>query len=64
MKNQKHNVGPLTEITCSVEEQVAIDLETMSKNSGLTKDEIVCIAIKRFRVSHTDYLGNKVEIEE
>lgn len=61
MKTQKHNEGELTEVKVRIEAQMAKDLETMSKNSGVSADEIVVVALKRFRSSHADYMNIKVE---
>jgi fructose-1,6-bisphosphatase/sedoheptulose 1,7-bisphosphatase-like protein len=58
VKTQKHNQSELKEITISIEKEVAVSLEVMSKNSNLTIDEIVVIALKRFRSSHADYMGS------
>ncbi|MBG60171.1 MAG: hypothetical protein CMJ16_06920 [Peredibacter sp.] len=57
MKSQQHNQGELTELTVNIESQLFEDLEKMSKNSGLPIDELVAIAVKRFRSSHADYMG-------
>lgn len=57
MKTQKHNEGQLKELKVEIEAQLIDDLETMTKNSGLTLEELVAIAIKRFRSSHADYMG-------
>jgi hypothetical protein len=56
MKSQVHNQGELKEIKVKIESQVAEDLELMSKNTGIPADDIVVIALKRFRSSHLDYL--------
>jgi hypothetical protein len=56
MKSQKHNQGELKEIKVKIEKEVAADFETMVKNTSFTLDELVVIAMKRFRSSHTDYL--------
>jgi fructose-1,6-bisphosphatase/sedoheptulose 1,7-bisphosphatase-like protein len=56
MKSQKHNEGQLKEVTVKIEEQVAKDLELMSKNTGMPVADIVVIALKRFRSSHLDYM--------
>jgi len=55
MKSQKHNEGELKELTVKVEADLRDALAIMSKNSGMSEDEIVCIALKRFRSSHADY---------
>ena len=57
MKSQKHNQGELQELKVEIEAQLVQDLETMSKNSGLKIDELVAVAVKRFRASHADYMG-------
>ncbi len=57
MKSQQHNQGELKELNVEIETQLWSDLETMSKNSGIGMDELVTIAIKRFRSSHADYMG-------
>ena len=56
MKSQKHNQGELKEVKVKIEKNVADSLEVMSKNSKISIDEIVVIALKRFQSSHTDYL--------
>jgi fructose-1,6-bisphosphatase/sedoheptulose 1,7-bisphosphatase-like protein len=56
MKSQKHNQGELKEINVKIEQQVAEDLELMSKNTGMPVADIVVIALKRFRSSHLDYM--------
>ena len=57
MKDQKHNEGELADLAVKIEQNVLQDLETMSKNSGLSLDDIVVIALKRFKSSHADYMG-------
>lgn len=57
MKSQKHNEGELKELKVKIEAQLIEDLEKMSENSGLPIEELVTIAIKRFRSSHADYMG-------
>jgi hypothetical protein len=63
MKSQKHNQGELKEVKVKIEKDVADSLEIMSKNSKLSVDEIVVIAIKRFRSAHMDYLGKNPETD-
>ena len=58
MKSQEHNKGDLKELTVSIEKNVVDSIERMSKVSGMSIDEIVVIALKRFRSSHADYDGN------
>ncbi len=56
MKSQKHNQGDLKELAVKIEKQVMEDLETMVKNTKIPLNDLVVIALKRFRSSHTDYL--------
>lgn len=63
MKGQKHNEGELKTVTVKIEKKVADDLEIMSKNSKMSVDELVVIALKRFKSSHADYMGDKLSYE-
>ena len=56
MKSQKHNAGELKELTVNIEKEMVEIVQKMSKNSGLSVDEIVVISLKRFCSSHNDYL--------
>lgn len=56
MKSQKQNQGELKELSVKIEKKVADDLELMSKNTNIPVADLVVIALKRFRSSHTDYL--------
>ena len=56
MKSRKHNQGELKEIKVTIEKEVAEDFEKMVKNTNIKLDDLVLIAMKRFRSSHTDYL--------
>ena len=40
----------------TIEKEVAEDFEKMVKNTNIKLDDLVLIAMKRFRSSHTDYL--------
>lgn len=57
MKSQEHNQTKLEKLEVQIEEQIIKDLKTMSENSGMSIDELVVIAVKRFRSSHADYMG-------
>lgn len=57
MKDQKHNVTELGDLNVKIEQTMINDLATMSENSGLSADDIVVIALKRFKSSHADYMG-------
>jgi hypothetical protein len=56
MKSQKQNQGELKEITVKIEKQVLEDFELMSKNTNIPLGDLVVVALKRFRSSHSDYL--------
>ncbi len=55
MKNQVHNEGELKELKVMIEKDVVESVERMAKNSGQKVEEIVVIALKRYRASHSDY---------
>lgn len=57
MKSQEHNQGKLEKLEVQIEEQLVRDLKVMSENSNLSVDDLVAVAIKRFRSSHADYMG-------
>jgi fructose-1,6-bisphosphatase/sedoheptulose 1,7-bisphosphatase-like protein len=57
MKTQSYNQGELAELKVNIEKQLTEDLKIMSENSGLSVDELVAVAIKRFRTHHADYMG-------
>ena len=61
MKTQSHNHGELKELKVEVEKEIVEDLELMSKNSGIKVEDLVAIAIKRFRSSHADYMAIKLD---
>ncbi len=63
MKSQKQNVGELKEVKVMIEKKVAEDFELMAKNSGIKIDELVVIALKRFRSSHLDYLKATLTVD-
>ncbi len=56
MKSQKHKQGELKEIKVKIEKDVVEDFEKMVKNTNFSIEELVVIALKRFRSSHADYL--------
>ena len=55
MKSQIHNNGELKELKVKIEKDVVESVKRMSEVSGMAMDEIVVIALKRFRASHADY---------
>lgn len=56
MKSQKHNQGELKELKVKIEKDVVDALHIMSETSKLSIDELVVIAVKRFRSNHADYM--------
>lgn len=58
MKDQKHNQSNLEKLSVNIEKDVIESLKIMSANSHLSIDEIVVIALKRFRSSHADYMNS------
>ncbi|MCF8058041.1 MAG: DUF2610 domain-containing protein [Bacteriovoracaceae bacterium] len=63
MKSQKHNQGDLKELKVKIEKDVVESLENMAKNSGIPFEDLVVIALKRFRASHGDYTGRAPKID-
>ena len=63
MKSQKHNAGELAELSVKIEKNVVDSFIRMSKGSGIPIDDLVVIALKRFRASHSDYEGTAFKIE-
>lgn len=63
MKGQSHNQGELKELTVKIEKEIVESVERMAKNNNTTVDEIVVIALKRFRTSHTDLDGRNIKAE-
>jgi len=54
MKDQKHNQGELRELKVKIEKDIVDAFELMSKNSSISIDDLVVIALKRYRSSHSD----------
>ncbi|MBC7711995.1 MAG: hypothetical protein H7177_01555 [Rhizobacter sp.] len=55
MKSQTQNQGELKELNVKIEKEVVESFERMTKASGLTIDDLVVIALKRYRSSHSDW---------
>jgi hypothetical protein len=64
MRTQKHNEGELKKLTVEIEKEIVESVEEMSKNSHLSVEEIVVIALKRFRASHNDYRGKSPSLDK
>lgn len=63
MKSQEHNQCELADLKVKIEKDMVESLKIMAKNSGMSVDEIVIIALKRFRASHADYMGVAPKME-
>jgi hypothetical protein len=57
MKTQTQNQGELKELTVNIESEVVDSLTVMSQQSSMSIDDIVVIALKRYRASHAELLG-------
>lgn len=55
MKSQAQNQGELKELNVKIEKDVLEAFERMTKTSGLSLAELVVIAMKRYRSSHSDW---------
>ena len=63
MRSQLHNQGELKELNVKIEKDVVEIFENMAHNSGIAIEELVVIALKRFKSSHSDYIGEAVNTE-
>jgi len=57
LKSQCHNQGKLKELKVNIESEVVESIEHMAEIGGVSVDEIVVIALKRFRASHAELEG-------
>ena len=55
MRTQEHNKGELKELKVCIEKDIVETIERMSQHTGITMDELVVVALKRFCASHSDY---------
>jgi len=63
MKTQKHNQGNLKELTVNIEEGVVESILQMANSSSMSIDDIVVIALKRFRASHAELEGKAPKLD-
>jgi fructose-1,6-bisphosphatase/sedoheptulose 1,7-bisphosphatase-like protein len=63
LKTQKYNIGELAELKVNIEKEIVESLSVIAEASGRTVDDIVVIALKRFRASHTDLEGRSPKTE-
>ena len=55
MKSQEYNKGELENLNVNIEKDVFESFKSMANNTGYTLDDLVVIAMRRFRASHSDY---------
>ena len=58
MRSQEYNKGELSELSVKIEKDVLDAFIAMSENSDYNLADLVVIAMKRFRASHSDYEGS------
>jgi fructose-1,6-bisphosphatase/sedoheptulose 1,7-bisphosphatase-like protein len=63
MKSQVHNEGELKELKVKIEKEIVESFEAMAKNTEIPIEDLVVTALKRFRVSHGDYMGRQPKID-
>lgn len=63
MKTQKHNQGNLKELVVNIEESVVESILQMAESSQMSVDDIVVIALKRFRASHAELEGKAPKLD-
>ena len=63
MKSQVHNQGELKELTVNIEAGVYDSIHQMAANANLSVDDIVVIALKRYRASHAELEGKAPTVE-
>lgn len=55
MKTQVQNQGELKELKVMIEKDVVESFDRMAQVSGLSVADLVVIALKRYRSSHSDW---------
>ncbi len=55
MKTQVQNQGELKELKAMIEKDVVDSFERMAVKSGIAVADLVVIALKRYRSSHSDW---------
>jgi fructose-1,6-bisphosphatase/sedoheptulose 1,7-bisphosphatase-like protein len=63
MKTQQHNQGNLKELKVKIEEKVVDSIAQMAESSNMSVDDIVVIALKRFRASHAELEGKVPKLD-
>lgn len=55
MKTQVYNKGELEELKVKIDKDVKQAFERMAKHTNIPLEDLLVIAMKRFRSSHGDY---------
>lgn len=63
MKGQVHNNTELKELKVNVEKDVVEAFERMSRVTGTSVDDLVVIALKRYRASHSDFEQKTLKLD-
>lgn len=63
MKGQLHNQGELKELNVKIEATIVDAFQNMVETTGYPLDELVVIALKRFRASHSDYERKTLKLD-
>ena len=63
MKSQKHNQGELKTLEVKIEKDIVEAYEKMTVNTGMPLEELVVIALKRFKSSHSDYTHTEPKLD-
>ena len=63
MKSQKHNEGELKKLEVQIEKDIVESFEKMAQNSGIALNDLVVVALKRFKSSHSDYTDTEPSLD-
>lgn len=58
MKNQVYNKGELEELKVKIDKDTKQAFDRMAKHTKIPLEDLLVIAMKRFRASHGDYDPN------
>lgn len=58
MKTQVYNQGELKELKVMIEKEILESFERMAKNTNIPIQDLIVIALKRYRSSHGDFDPN------
>lgn len=63
MKSQIHNQGELKKLEIEIEKDVVESFEKMAQKSNIKLEDLVVVALKRFRSSHSDYMDTEPKLD-